>query len=463
MNQSSPQNSPHPAVAIVGGGLAGLAAAVKLCESGFHVELFEARRKLGGRAGSFVDPATGETVDHCQHVAMGCCTSFLEFCRRTGVADLLRWHDTLHFFGPDGRRYDLRGAKWLPAPLHLAPSLLKLGYLSWRERLRVGVALLRLAREKPPTSRTRLTSDRDEPTIGDWLRRHGQSQRAIDRFWSFVLVSALGETVDRASLWAARKVFVDGFMSSRTAYHIAVPTVPLSELYARIADWLRRHGVILHLESPIARVTGTAVKATGVELADGSLRPFDSVIVAVPWRRVRSLFPDDLAAAIPELQTVSQIESSPISSLHLWFDRPITDLPHAVLVDRLSQWLFNRGSSPSPDSQETWHAYQVVISASRDLTALSREAVRDTIVEELGAIWPAARSAHIQHWRLVTEPDAVFSYRPGFDRLRPAPQTPIENILLAGDWTATDWPATMESAVRSGYAAAANCTSAFPG
>lgn len=449
-----PHTTPYPSVAIVGGGLAGLAAAAELCERGLRVELFEARRKIGGRAGSFVDPATGETVDHCQHVAMGCCTQFVDFCRRTGVADLLRWHDTLHFFGPDGRRYDLRGTRWLPAPLHLAPSLLKLGYLSWRERLLVGLALLQLAREKPPTSQARRLSDEVEPTTGDWLRRHSQTQRAIDRFWSVVLVSALGETVDRASLWAARKVFVDGFMSNRTAYHIAVPTVPLSELYDRIADWLRSRGTIIHVESPIARVTGTAARATGVELADGSLRPFDFVIVAVPWRRVSSLFHADMAAAIPEFQTLDQIESSPISSLHLWFDRPITDLPHAVLVGCLSQWLFNRGPTPSPRSDETWHAYQVVISASRELAIYSREEVLRKVVEELRLIWPVAISAQVRHWRLVTEHDAVFSYRPGFDGLRPPQQTPIANLALAGDWTATDWPATMESAVRSGYLAA---------
>ena len=200
----------NTSVAIVGGGLAGLAAAVALAERGIRIELFEARKKLGGRAGSYVDRTTGERIDHCQHVAMGCCTNYLDFCRRTGTLELFARHDRLHFFGPDGRRSDLSAARWLPPPLHLAGSLVGLKYLSLADKLAIGQAMLRLMRLKA-------ADPANEKTVLAWLRDQRQSQPAIERFWQVVLVSALGESLDRSSLPAARKVFRDGFLAHRDA------------------------------------------------------------------------------------------------------------------------------------------------------------------------------------------------------------------------------------------------------
>ena len=216
--------SSQPAnVAVVGGGLAGMAAAAALSERGLRVTLVEARRSLGGRAGSFADPASGELIDHCQHVAMGCCTRFIDFARRTGILDFFRRERTLHFIGPDCRQYDVAASRWFAPPLHLAPAVLRLGYLSVRERIGVMQAMRRLL-ALPPKE--------DTITIGQWLRDAGQSQRAIERFWSVVLTSALGESIDQSSLAAARKVFADGFAATRDGYEILTPTVPLSELYA---------------------------------------------------------------------------------------------------------------------------------------------------------------------------------------------------------------------------------------
>lgn len=442
----------QPTVAIVGGGLAGLAAAAVLCERGFDVELFEARRALGGRAGSFRDPATGEVVDHCQHVGMGCCTNLLDFCRRTEVEQLFECHRRLHFFGPDGRQCDLRGVRWLPAPLHLAPSLLRLGYLTWRERIGIGLALLRLART-PSEDRA------GNPTIGHWLRDQRQSERAIERFWSVVLVSALGESLDRASLSAARKVFVDGFLVNRRAYELYIPTVPLGELYGeRLSGWLRQRGVALHLGQAVRQVDQSNGRIA-LSWADGGARSFDYVVLAAAWRRVGELLSPTIAAQIPAVQSFDQIGSAPITGVHLWLDRRITPLPHAVLVGRLSQWLFYRGERQLPDNhdpdvrQAPAHYYQVVISAAHDLATRDRDDVLREVMSDLQAVWPNARDATLRHWRMVTQRDAVFSVRPGLDQLRPAQQTPIPNLFLAGDWTATTWPATMEGAVRSGYLA----------
>lgn len=441
-------------IAIVGGGLAGLAAAAALVGRGFAITLYEARRQLGGRATSFRDSVSGELVDHCQHVSMGCCTNLADFCRRTDLADQFRRDRQLHFFGPDGRRYDFAATRWLPAPLHLGPAFLRLGYLSLGERFGVARAMLRLARQN-------IADDERQPTIGEWLRWQGQSERAIERFWSVVLVSALGEEVDRASLAAARKVFVDGFMAASEAYEVQVPQVPLGELFGRrIENWLTEAGVQVVLGAAVEQVeggtqAGGALRATAVRLAGGERQEFDAIVVALPWRRAREAFDDALASQLPELARLDEIESAPISGVHLWFDREITPLPHAVLVGKQSQWLFNRGRCKSGENgAPIGHYYQVVISASRSLAGRDREQAIREIVMELASIWPAAGQAELLHARLVTEQTAVFSLKPGLEQLRPQQQTALSNLALAGDWTRTGWPATMEGAVRSGYLAA---------
>lgn len=434
-----------PSVAVIGGGLAGMAAAVAASEQGLRVEVFEARRRLGGRAGSFCDPQSGELIDHCQHVSLGCCTNLADFCRRTGIADAFQRHRRLHFFGPDGSRHDFCAAGWLPAPLHLLPGLMGLGYLTWPDRLRIARTMLRLARSDSLDAQ-------DSRSIGQWLREQGESEQAIERFWSVVLVSALSETVEHASLAAARKVFVDGFLASPRAYEVEIPRVPLGEIYdRRLAAWLTEHGVRVHLGTRVAQIEGTPDRAAALILADGTRRSFDWFVVAVPWRQVRPLLAPPLFGAIPALEHVDQIQSAPITAVHLWFDRPITPLPHAVLVGRLSQWVFRKGGD----------CYQVVISASHELKGRKREEVVAQVRGELEALWPETRRANLLHWRMVTEPEAVFSVRPGLDRIRPAQQTPVPNLMLAGDWTATGWPATMEGAVRSGYLAVEALLAAF--
>lgn len=436
-------------VAIVGGGLAGLAAAVALAGRGFDLHLYEARRRLGGRATSFYDAETGEWIDHCQHVSMGCCTNLADFCRRTGLAEFFRRDKTLYFFGRDGGCHRLTASNWLPAPAHLAPALLGLGYLPLADRISIARTMLRLATSDVSSD------DAGEPTIGEWLRQQGQSTQAINLFWSVVLVSALGEQLDRASLFHARKVFVDGFLSAREAYEVEVPRIPLAELYGeRLETWMTQQDVVLHLGTRVEEIEGDHGRITAIRLGDGSRQAMDGVIVAVTWRRVRELFSQPLLTCLPELACVDQIDSAPITGVHLWFDREITPLPHAVLVGRLSQWLFNRGRAAVHGSTSIGHYYQVVISASRSLAGRERADVVDEIVHELAVIWPVTGEAKLLRWRMITEQSAVFSVQPGIDRFRPTQQTSISNLVLAGDWTRTGWPSTMEGAVRSGYLAA---------
>lgn len=430
-------------IAIVGGGLAGLAAATALAEAGQLVEIFESKRRLGGRATSFEDPRTGELIDNCQHVAMGCCTNFLDFCERTKTRHLLRRDDTLHFYARDGKRNDLGAANWLPAPLHLAAAFMRLSYLSFKERIDVCRGLMRLARSSPHSKDSQLT-------IGAWLRDDGQSQRAIRCFWEVVLVSALAESLDRASLVAARKVFVDGFLRANAAYQVYVPAVPLRQLYEQIATHLSDHHATIHLGKAVGDVQAE-LNGVRLRLDNDSSEEFDFVVLATQWKRIAALLPPELSEIAA---STDAIHSSPITSLHLWFDQPIMTLHHAVLIDRLSQWVFAGPSESLTSEATTSRYYQVVISASQDLAGRDRESVLEEVLEDLRVIRPSTRQAKLLDWRMITDQNAVFSVTPETEQLRPPQQTTCPRILLAGDWTRTGWPATMEGAVRSGYLAA---------
>ena len=448
-------SSPSPAppqlsLAIIGGGVAGLAAAVAAVEQGFRVELFEQAPALGGRAGSYHDIQADQLVDLSPHVAMGCCTNLLDFCRRTETADGFERYTTLHFFGPDGTRCDFAASRWLPAPLHLLPGLRRLGYLTGRQQRAIGRAMLRLARHRGPDAA-------DAPTMGQWLRLRKQPEDAVQRFWSVVLESALGDTLDHVSVGAARKVFVDGFMATREAYEILVPRLPLGEIWQRAGAWLNRRGAKLRMRTPIERLEVDGKGFLGVVLRDGLCRRFDDIVLAVSWKQLDKLLGPALLKQIPKAEAGTELNSSPITAVHLWFDRPIMDLPQAALVGRLSQWVFN-GSRHSPSAVRTGTApaafhYTVVISASHALVGRDSKEVLQEVLGDLRAIWPMAGEAKLVHHRVLTQPGAVFSVRPGSEASRPAQQTPIKGLFLAGDWTATAWPATMEGAVRSGYLA----------
>jgi squalene-associated FAD-dependent desaturase len=426
----SPQiESPH--VIVVGGGLAGLAAAAALAESRCRVTLLEARRRCGGRAASYEDPVGGGLVDACQHVAMGCCTNFLDLCRRAGLDDALRRDRTLWFIGPDGDRSRCTPSRVLPAPLHLAPLLFGMRHFSVGEKLALGRGMLRLARYRPADAA-------DAATALEWLRLIGQSERVIRLFWQPVIESALGESIDLVGITAARKVVVDGFLAHRDAADLIVPTEPLGRLFGdRLIRWLEGAGVVVE-----SGMTVTEIERAAVRCGTESI-PCDAVVLAVPWKAAARLVPDIVPTGNERLA------GSPITAVHLWFDRDVIDVPHAVLVGRVSQWVF-RGEHGSTTPGHC----QVVISASRGLMQSGRQAIVDQVVAELREVFPAARNATLRDAKVVTDPTAVLSVRPGVDAQRPAAVTRVPNLFLAGDWTATGWPSTMEGAIRSGRIAA---------
>ena len=259
-------------------------------------------------------------------------------------------------------------------------------------------------------------------------------------------------------------------MATRTAYEILVPCIPLGENWQRAGTWLTRRGARLHMRTRIERFEVDGQRFLGIVLGDGLCRRFDHVVSAVSWKQLAALLGPDLLKQIPRAEAATGLNSSPITAVHLWFDGPIMDLPHAALVGRLSQWVFHdKLASPSGRGagegglQSTARTsggkggcyvhYTVVISASHALAGRDSKEVLNEVLADLRAIWPTAGEAKLVHHRVLTQPGAVFSVRPGSEAIRPAQQTPISGLFLAGDWTATDWPATMEGAVRSGYLA----------
>jgi squalene-associated FAD-dependent desaturase len=450
-----------PRVGVVGGGLAGLAAGCALADSGFRVTLFERRPFLGGRASSYQLPATGEVVDNCQHVLLGCCTNLIEFYRRIGVQDKIRWYDRLTFLEPGGRASVIEPSS-LPAPLHTAPAFLRAACLNLTDKLAIASAMAALAPMMP--------RDNGESFLS-WLRRHGQTQRAIERFWRTVLISALNEDIDRVAVPYAAQVIRESFLKSSPAGRMGVPTVPLTELYGVAADYINARGGEVRLRSSVdsfrAEFAGVTLSVAGGE------ESFDFVAFAVPFDVLSRMLPQT-SAAEPLRQTLGRFETSPITGIHLWFDRQITDLDHAVLLDRTIQWMFHKSkllAAPSSgqnngrpgcssDSRRNAGAtasnsyVEVVVSASKTLVEKSRAEIVEMALAELREFFPSARSANLVKSTVIKEVHATYSPRPGVESFRPRPETVWPRVFLAGDWTATGWPATMEGAVRSGCMAA---------
>jgi squalene-associated FAD-dependent desaturase len=441
----------QPTVAIAGGGLAGLAAACALSDKGFRVTLFEMRPFLGGRASSWEHPGTGEVVDNCQHVLFRLCTNLMEFYHRIGVANQIRWYDKMTFIEPGGRTSVMKSSP-LPAPLHTAPSFLRFSFLDAGDKLCIARALVPLM----------LTEQRDTgQSFQRWLDEHGQTKQAAERFWRPILVSALSEELDLISISAAAQVVRES-MKSPAARQMGVPTVPLTELYNAAGDYIRARGGVLHFRRPVETFAADSSqvrvrpKRQEENREDNREEPFDYLILALPFDSLDRILPE-AAESAPIREKLSHFETSPITGIHLWFDRQISDLDHAVLLDRTIQWMFHKSRLQPIRMQGASAAgsyIEVVVSSSKTLIDKSRTEIVDLAVGEVREFFPAARAANLVKSTVIKELHATYSPRPGIDAYRPAAATAWPRVFLAGDWTATGWPATMEGAVRSGYLAA---------
>jgi squalene-associated FAD-dependent desaturase len=448
---------PSQSVLVIGGGLAGLASAVALAEADLEIRLLEKRPYLGGRATSYTLP-DGSEVDNCQHVTLGCCTNLTDFYRRAGAADKIRFYDRLYFVDRTGRRSTLR-ASALPPPLHMAPAFFSFGSLTFADKGAIAKALLAIARAggKP--------SGIDSLSMLDWLHRMKQTPPAIERFWRVVLVSALDEELERTAAQYGIDVFWKGFLASRSGYQIGIPTVPLATLYEGCRDAIVSRGGSVGLRSGVRQVRLQNGAFASVVMEDGFEVAADVCIAAVPHSVLLGLLPKEFGEPGGPLETLQRIRTSPITGVHMWFDRVVMSEPFLTLLDHKTQWIFNKsllyremgnGTQIAKDDAtcSSGRYLQLVISASYDFVPLSRQQIIDLCRAELADVLPATREARLERATVIKEISATFSPEPGIDQLRPAQDFGVKNLFLAGDWTRTGWPSTMEGAVRSGYLAA---------
>lgn len=422
-----------------------MSAACALAEAGYRVQLVERRGYLGGRASSYLHPGVNEVIDNCQHVLFGCCTNLLAFYRRIGVESKIHWTRQMTMIEPGGRR-SLLGPSPLPAPLHGLPRLLSAKAFTRDDKLALARGFRAMMKPIP--------SDSSE-TLADWLRRHQQTPGAVERFWRLVIASALNADLDAIAVPYAAKVIRELFMNSAQAGAMGMSSVPLSELYAGAAQFLKDNGAELHLNTNVESAEwDEEVSQWTVSTRIGPLIS-DYLVIALPFEAMQKLLPHvSPAAHVEELaRQADAFIHWPICSVHLWFDRPITDLPHAVLLDREIHWMYNK-SVLQPWRKHKGSYLELVQSASRRFAALERQQAIDQAMSELTEFFPAVRDAKLEKAALIKEVRATFGVPPGIDSQRPNAISPWPNCYLAGDWISTGWPSTMESAARSGHIAA---------
>ncbi len=437
-------------IVIVGGGLAGIAAALDCASGGAAVTLLESRGRLGGAAYSFT--RDGIVVDNGQHVFLRCCTAYRELVTRIEADDLVALQPQLSIpvLAPGGQTAWLRRSD-LPAPLHLSGALMRYPFLGPRERASLALAMKALRAVDPddPVAENR--------SFGDWLSAHGQTPAAIEAMWELIARPTLNLVANDASLAQAAYVFQQGLLRDRTAGDVGYARVPLGEIHdvaARRA--LERAGVEVRLR---LGATEIVPGSTGFRVEAGGVAPLgaDAVIVAVSHLRASKLLPPRSGVDVAHL---ARLGTSPIVNLHVVYDRPVFELPFAAGVRTPVQWMFDRTAG---SGLEHGQYLAISLSAAEAELDMTVDELRARFLPALAELLPSAREAQVQSFFVTREHAATFRASPGARALRPGPRTAIPGLVLAGAWTDTGWPATMEGAVRSGHAAAREALAATAG
>ncbi len=438
-------------VVVIGGGFAGLSAGVALTERGFRVALMERKPALGGRAYSFQDPESGDFVDNGQHVMMGCYTETLDFLSRIGTRDQLVFRDNLEIEMIDtgGKVAYLRTAH-LPGPLHMSKAVLGYRHLKLRERLslmRAGRKLLAMRRRKP--------AQLERTTVAELLDGLKQSERARESFWYPLTIATLNEDPQLASAALLAEVLKRAFFSRRRDSAFVYSRVGLSDLYCIAATkFIEERGGVVAPRALVEELElDAARRVTQVRLRDGRRLVAPNFVAAVPFAQLLQIIPADLGAD-PFFQKIAQLKTSPIICVHVWLDREVIDAAFAGFIGTTTQWLFNKRRIFEERGESHPGYLSFVISGARALVDRPNEELLDQVMNDLRAMVPAAREAKLVKALVLKEKAATMA--PGIEshQLRPGTATPIDNLFLAGDWVQTGLPATIESAVISGRAAA---------
>ena len=428
-------------VVIIGGGFSGLAAGVTLIEQGVDVLLLERRNHLGGRAYSFIDSRTGSPVDNGQHLFMGCYRHTIAFLHKIGCLDRLKFQDTPRVDFLDRKDGFVKfECPPLPAPLHVIAGLLRMKGLSLGDKIRalnVGRAI-------------RANGSLESLTVDQWLDSLAQSERIRERFWNPMVIATLNESPKTASARMLKRVLEEAFGGGSSSTSIGIASVPLSDLYTGGArKFIEARGGQVRTGTEIVRLVVEKDSVVAAELKTGETTPADFFISSVPPHAFLQMLDEKTAKSFEPL---GKLESSPIVSINLWFDRPVIDREFTGLIGTRCQWVFNKDLILSAE-QKTNHI-AVIISAARDFVDWTRDALVEMALSELHEMIPASRQAKLIQSAIVKEREATMAHTVESDHLRPGPRTALANLVLAGDWTDTGLPATIESAVLSGTIAA---------
>ncbi len=429
-------------IIVVGAGLAGLAAASALSGAGAKVLLLERKPFVGGRAYSYEHPALHEEIDS-QHVLLGCCTNLRGLCADAGIAERIRWYKEYTFLEPGSAERTTLAAGGLPSPLHNALSFLRAPMLSLADKAGIALGLAQFVRGYP---------ERDDESFASWLKRTGQTDRAIRHLWRPVIVSALNDSMENCSTKYAGQVFHESFVRSAEGGWLGFPTEPLSTFYSHVAEHCVRQNTELRLQESVASLERDAeAQLWFVQTAERTFSA-SAVVLALPFQETAKLLPAGPVATALQ-QTPGQFRNAPITTVHLWFDREFTTLDHAALLDTTIEWMFHK-SRIRRWPTERGSYMELTISASFTQLRQSREDILSSALRELEIFFPEMPRAKLLKSGILKDARATFSVTPGLDAHRPAQETAWPGLYLAGDWTATGWPSTMEGAVRSGYLAA---------